>query len=106
MIEFLQNNYQLIFVIMILGLLIWYLITNPYRIKEWLIGAVTLAEKEWGSGTGAIKLRVVYDSFITKYSIVGKFIPFSVFSDWVDIALKFMREQLEKNNNVKEKVEN
>ena len=34
------------------------------RVKEWLLWAVTEAEKELGSGTGQLKLRQVYDLFL------------------------------------------
>ena len=34
------------------------------KVKEWLLWAVVLAEKELGSGTGQLKLRYVYDLFL------------------------------------------
>ena len=35
------------------------------KVREWLLWAVTEAEKELGGGTGALKLRQVYDLFVT-----------------------------------------
>ena len=75
------------------------------KVKEWLLYAVTLAEKELGSGTGEIKLRSVYDIFITKFPLVAKIISFATFSLWVDEALIQMKEILAKNESVKSYVE-
>ena len=43
------------------------------KIKEWLLYAVTEAEKELGSGTGQLKLRYVYDMFVAKFPYLVKF---------------------------------
>ena len=64
------------------------------------------AEKELGSGTGQIKLRQVYDMFIERFPVFSKLIPFMMFSSWVDTALEFLKDQIEKNNKIKEFVEN
>ena len=37
------------------------------NLKEWLKWAVTQAEKELGSGTGQLKLRMVYDMAVEKF---------------------------------------
>lgn len=71
------------------------------KIKEWLLYAVTIAEKDLGSGTGQIKLRSVYDLFITKFPVTAKLISFETFSDWVDEALNIMEEMLKQNNKIK-----
>ena len=63
--------------------------------------AVVEAEKELGSGTGQLKLRTVYDWFIEAFPVVSAFVPFSVFSAWVDVALDTMEELLKKNKQVK-----
>ena len=75
------------------------------NVKQWLIGAVTEAEKELGSGTGKLKLRQVYDLFIVRYPKLSKILPFWFFSKLVDTALVAMRELLEKNEKVKKYVE-
>lgn len=67
------------------------------KIKEWLLYAVTKAEKELGSGTGKLKLRYVYDLFIGKFTWVAKVITFEQFSYLVDEALDEMRDLLETN---------
>ena len=64
------------------------------QVKEWLLYAVMAAEKELGSGTGAIKLRYVYDMFITKFPLMVALIPFSTFSEFVDEALDEFKKLL------------
>lgn len=75
------------------------------KIKQVILLWVILAEKEYGAGTGKIKLRWVYDKFTAKYKFISFFISFERFSQWVDIALEEMREWLDKNNAIKELVE-
>ena len=69
-------------------------------IREWLLMAVTEAERELGGGTGQLKLRYVYDLFVTRFPWAAKVIPFGTFSDLVDEALVEMRELLDKNEAV------
>lgn len=69
-------------------------ITN---IKEWLIFACIEAEKILGSKTGKVKLRYVYDLFISKYRFLSILIPFEVFSTLVDEALEQVRNLIETN---------
>ena len=103
---FLSQNWYVILVVWVLLFGIYYTISNKQKVKEWLCWAVTMAEKELGSGTGQIKLRQVYDMFIQRFPVFSKLVPFSTFSYWVDLALEFLREQLEKNNQIKDLVEN
>ncbi len=71
------------------------------KVLEWLKGAVTLAEQTYGGGTGAIKLRVVYADFVKTWPQIAEWMPFSVFSDLVDIALEGMKTMIDKNPAVK-----
>lgn len=75
------------------------------KVRQWLLYAVTLAEKELGGGTGQIKLRYVYDMFILKFPALVRFIPFETFSFMVDEALEKMRELLETNKQIESYVE-
>lgn len=70
------------------------------KVKEWLLWAVTEAEKELGSGTGQLKLRYVYDLFLQRFPAIAKRISFATFSYWVDKALIDMREMLNKNKTI------
>lgn len=71
------------------------------KVREWLLWAVTEAEKELGSGTGKLKLRQVYDLFVTRFSWLARVVSFELFSDMVDDALEEMREMLKNNKAVK-----
>lgn len=70
------------------------------KIKQWLLLAVTQAERELGGGTGQLKLRYVYDLFISRFSVAAKIVSFEIFSTWVDEALEDMREMLKANKAV------
>ena len=75
------------------------------NIKEWLKFAVVEAERELGSGTGQLKLRMVYDMAVKQFPFIIRLIPFNTFSKWVDKALDWMRDQLAENKAIKEYVE-
>ena len=60
------------------------------KVREWLLYAVTKAEKELGAGTGKLKLRYVYD----------------MFSMMVDEALEQMRTMLDSNEAVQKLIAN
>jgi hypothetical protein len=72
-------------------------IINFNNAKEWLLYAVAAAEKEFGGGTGELKLRQVYDAFLSKFPVMKLFIPFPMFSSLVDSSLDSMREVLNKS---------
>lgn len=72
------------------------------KVREWLIYACILAEKEIGSGTGQIKLRYVYDLFNQRFKWISRVISFEMFSVLVDEALIVVRQELESNIKVKE----
>ena len=88
-------------IVIIAALFIVLAIKQPRKVKEWLLYAVIEAEKELGSGTGPVKLRSVYDMFITKFPKLSVFISFNTFSEWVDVALDYMEKLLTDNKDVK-----
>ncbi len=67
------------------------------QIKGWLLQAVILAEAEFGSGTGRLKLSAVYDKFCARFPWLAKIISFEAFSGYVDKVLIEMRELLAQN---------
>ena len=75
------------------------------NIKEWLKYAVVEAERELGSGTGQLKLRMVYDMAVKQFPFIVQLIPFDIFSKWVDEALDWMRGQLAENKAAQSYVE-
>lgn len=91
------------------GALVLYLINLDKKrrievLKEWLLLAVIQAEKELGGGTGQVKLRFVYDLFLTKFTWLSKLISFEAFSLLVDEALDKMRDMLDSNAELQEYV--
>ena len=74
-------------------------------VQEWLLGVVTEAEKQLGSGTGQLKLRQVYDRFLEKFPLLSILIPFKMFSEMVDKALERMRLMLSGNSLARSYVE-
>lgn len=108
--EFIINNWYIILAIAaILGVAVAAVIryfklpseAQLAKVREWLLWAVTEAEKELGGGTGKLKLRQVYDLFVTRFPWLAKVVPFELFSDMVDDALEEMREMLKTNQAVK-----
>ena len=74
------------------------------NIKEWLKWAVIEAERQLGSGTGQLKLRLVYNSAVNKFPFIVSLVSFEVFSLWVDDALEWMKKQLETNEAISQYV--
>lgn len=70
------------------------------KVREWLLFAVTEAEKALGGGTGKLKLRYVYDMFVAKFPWLVKAVSFELFSSLVDDALEEMRGMLASNRAV------
>lgn len=112
--EFLVSNWMLIVALIaavaVGGYAVYAFVKRPTteqisKVKEWLLYAVTAAEKELGSGTGQIKLRYVYDMFIAKFPYLVKLIPFETFSILVDEALDKFRGMLDSNANLQNYIE-
>lgn len=70
------------------------------KVREWLLFAVVEAEKHLGSGTGKIKLRFVYDMFVSKFKYLSLVISFEQFSLLVDEALEEMKNIAKNNTSV------
>jgi hypothetical protein len=68
----------------VFGILAVLTIFGVKNAKEWLLFAVIEAEKQLGSDTGAIKLRVVYDQFLEKFPVLRMWVSFDLFSKMVD----------------------
>ena len=108
----LENWYFIVLAIAVLtvsGIAIYAFINYPTsdkikKVKEWLLFAVAEAEKEFGSSTGQIKLRYVYDLFIAKFPAISKVLSFESFSLLVDEALKQFKKLLLNNKTLQEKV--
>lgn len=108
--EFIADNWYIILLAVAAVAVVVYLVFKFFKlpresqiakIKEWLLFAVAEAEKELGSGTGQLKLRFVYDKFVTKFPYLVQFIPFELFSTLVDEVLVKFREMFNTNKAVK-----
>lgn len=102
-------NAQIIVVLVIVAIalvasIIWFVKLPKDKkianIKEWLKYAVVEAEKALGSGTGQLKLRLVYDMAVKQFPFITQLVPFATFSEWVDEALEWMNSQLAQNKAV------
>lgn len=71
-------------------------------LQEWLKGQVAEAEKELGSGTGELKLRIVYNAAIAKFPWVATYLTFDQFNNLVKIALDWMQKQMDENIAIKD----
>lgn len=89
------------FLILFVAILIYFAIKYPSKVKEWLLYAVTEAEKQYGSGTGQIKLRAVYNLFLKEFPKLAFFVSFDMFTAWVDFVLDRMREMLQDNKELR-----
>lgn len=96
---------HIVIVALFVGGVVLFIINQRKNIKEWLLYAVVEAEKSLGAKMGKMKLRQVYDWFISTFPILSKFITFKAFSNLVDFALQEMKEILETNPVCKEYVE-
>lgn len=76
------------------------------KVREWLIWACIEAEKALKSGTGQLKLRTVWNEFLSvpAFSIVSRFITFDKFYDLVDEALLIVKCMIVQNPNLAEYV--
>lgn len=111
--KFLAENWYLILIGIAAVAVIVYLLIKFFKlprgkqiqkIKEWLLFAVAEAERELGSGTGQLKLRFVYDKFVSKFPYLVQFVPFELFSKLVDEVLVKFKEMFNVNKAVKQYV--
>lgn len=75
-------------------------------VKQWLIYACLQAEQLFGSKTGTIKLRYVYDNFVVRFPWLAQVITFEYFSSLVKEMLKKLEEELKTNDAVRNLIPN
>lgn len=69
------------------------------NLKPFIRDAVLIAEEQLKSKSGQERLLFVYNRSVEKYPWVGKFMPFSVFSAYVDEALRSMSNLISEIDN-------
>ena len=92
----------IISVLVIAGLIIRIKTFFTEDLIEWLVDKVGDAESYFGSKTGQLKLRAVYDTFVSQRPIVALFISFKTFSKLVDAALEKFQDMIENNEKIRE----
>ena len=71
---------------------------NKSVIMKMLFGLVTQAEKEYGGGTGALKLAAVIDQIYPKLpAVIKTFITVDRLSGWVEDALNEAKKKWQSN---------
>jgi hypothetical protein len=103
--NFLLNNWDsILFIVLLAAAVVKVIITGEKRkLSELLFAFVTEAEKEYGSGTGALKKAKVMTWVYERLPAVAKlFITEKMLSNWVENALKYAKEVWENNAKVKE----
>jgi hypothetical protein len=76
---------------------------NKSIVMEMLVAMVTVAEKEYGSGTGALKLASVMEQIYPKLpAIIKTFISSKTLISWIESALKKAKEKWESNPSIAE----
>ena len=96
MMNYIVENWYIVVGLLALCVALFYVRLTD--VQEWLLGVVTEAEKQLGSGTGQLKLRQVYDKFLEKFPLLSVLVPFKIFSEMVDKALAKMRLMLAGNS--------
>ena len=81
-------------VIAVVMLIVAVKVFGEQKVRNWLVWAVGKAEQEFGSGTGQLKLRSVYNQFIARFPKLSTFITFRRFSALVDEALSILSDML------------
>lgn len=104
--EFIINHWgELIIIPMLIFAGICWFKNEKRMAQNWLLTAVSEAEKEFGAKTGTLKLHHVYDWFISKFPTLAKFMTFEEFGKMVDTALEEMRHLIETNEAFKNYIE-
>ena len=81
-------------VVAVVMLIVAVKVFGEQKVRNWLVWAVGKAEQEFGSGTGQLKLRSVYNQFIARFPKLSTFITFKRFSALVDEALDILSDML------------
>lgn len=81
-------------VVAVVMLIVAVKVFGEQKVRNWLVWAVGKAEQEFGSGTGQLKLRSVYNQFIARFPKLSTFITFKRFAVLVDEALNILSDML------------
>lgn len=82
-------------IVIILAFVLLMILYKRQEVKAWLLVAVENAEKALGAKRGQEKLQLVHTLLIKQFPIIGRLLPFALFSHMVDVALDIMEQHLE-----------
>ena len=101
-------NFRFIFLIVaaVLAVVLTILSLRFSSFRNWLVFAVSEAEKALGGGTGKLKLKYAYNIAIKYFPTLTKMIPFRLFSVMVDNALETMRAMIDTNKAISDVINN
>lgn len=107
-IQFIMGNWDFILLIVLAALaLIWAIFKgNKSVVMKMLVSLVTEAEKNFGGGTGTLKLASVIATIYPKLpAIIKAFITDGMLTKWVEEALIIAKEKWKTNSNIKAYIE-
>lgn len=95
-----MNNLELVIFLILVTLGLISFLVKKGNLQKLLVYICLEAERKFGSKTGQIKLRYVYDWFVSKWPIMSSLISFEQFGKMVDIALEEMEHLINTNTAV------
>lgn len=90
----------IIIVLVLIGGVIATFKGEEHSLKNWLLYACSLAEKELGGKTGQLKLKYVWNLACAQFKFLTTFLSFDKFSEMVDNCLVDLRHLIETNNKI------
>lgn len=99
-VNFIIDNWLLIVTVIAASISVVYSIFkgNKSVVMRMLVGLVTEAEKEYGGGTGALKLASVINAIYPKLpAVIKAFISEKTLIKWIEIALNVAKKQWEES---------
>ena len=101
--NFFMANWDILLFVIVLVVVLVYLWVRGGKsvIFKMLYAIVTEAEKEYGNGTGALKLASVIDKIYLKLPMVVRLlITADTLKKWVETVLQEAKKTWEQNNNI------
>ncbi len=101
--DFFVANWDIVLLVIVLVAVLVYLWVRGGKsvVFKMLYAMVTEAEKEFGNGTGALKLASVIDKIYLKLPmLVRLFITADTLQKWVEMVLEEAKKTWEQNNDI------
>ena len=107
MMTFIENYWVIIPLVALVFILIKEYLRLPsekqmQQVRKWMLWTVAQAEIKLGSGTGKLKLSMVYGMFVDRFPWLAKVISFEKFSELTDKSLEELNGLISENKNAKD----